>query len=115
MLLQALRHLQDWQIPEIQRYCAALTEPFCERIKNLGFAVEDAAWRASHLFGARVRDDIPMERLMNAIDEANISVSTRGTAVRISPNVYNDEADMHALYDVFDVVAQQRAGRSMIV
>lgn len=107
MLLQALRHLDDWGIPEIQEYCADLTKSFCKEIKTLGFEVEDPSWRAQHLFGVRVRDDISMERLMNAITEANISVSIRGTAVRISPHVYNDESDLQALKDVFKAVVHK--------
>ncbi|MFK7849275.1 MAG: aminotransferase class V-fold PLP-dependent enzyme [Rhodothermales bacterium] len=107
MLLQALKHLEDWGISNIQRYCADLTKSFCQEIKTLGFEVEDPSWRAQHLFGVRVRDDIPMERLMNAITEANISVSIRGTAVRISPHVYNNESDIQALNDVFKAVANK--------
>ncbi len=109
MLHQALLHLQDWGIGNIQQYCADLTKSFCEEIKNLGFAVESPRWRAHHLFGIRVREDLSMERLMSAINDANISVSTRGTAIRISPNVYNDAADLDALLHVINQTIKQEA------
>ncbi|MEM8487817.1 MAG: aminotransferase class V-fold PLP-dependent enzyme [Bacteroidota bacterium] len=111
MLHQALRHLQDWGIENIQQYCADLTKSFCKEIKTLGFAVESPRWRAHHLFGIRVREDLSMERLMSAINNANISVSTRGTAIRISPNVYNDAADLDALLRVIKQTIQQEAGQ----
>ncbi len=114
MLRQALQHLQTWQIPRIQSYCAALTKDLCKEARELGFKLEDEDWRASHLFGVRVREDIPMERLMNAISRANISVSIRGNAVRISPNVYNDEADISALREVFRTVTQNKTGTTAV-
>jgi selenocysteine lyase/cysteine desulfurase len=42
-----------------------------------------------------------MERLMGAINAGNISVSIRGSAIRISPHVYNDEDDLAALAGAF--------------
>ncbi len=111
MLHQALLHLQEWGIPSIQTYCADLTKSFCEEIKTLGFAVESPRWRAHHLFGIRVREDLSMERLMSAINRANISVSTRGTAIRISPNVYNDAEDVNALLQVLKQEAGHEAGQ----
>ncbi len=114
MLQQALLHLQNWQIPEIQKYCSALTSNLCSEVQELGFMLEEENWRAAHLFGVRVRKDIPMERLTSAISEANISVSIRGTAVRISPNVYNDETDISALREVFRSVAQNKTGTTTV-
>ncbi len=113
MLLRALEHLKEWKIPEIQSYCRRLIAPFCQEIEHLGFSIENSDWRADHLFGVRVRKDIPMERLMNAITEAKISVSIRGTAVRISPNVYNTEEDMAAISEVFSSVAKNPAAINM--
>lgn len=109
MLHQALLHLQEWGINNIQAYCADLTKSFCEEIKTLGFEVESPRWRAHHLFGIRVREDLSMERLMSAINKANISVSTRGTAIRISPHVYNDAADLEALLAILKKVAAGEA------
>ena len=114
MLLQALQHLHDWGVERIQQYCLTLTRSFCEEVKALGFSIEDEEWRAPHLFGVRVREDIPMERLMNAINEANISVSIRGTAVRISPNVYNEEQNIEALAETFRSVASSKTGHERI-
>lgn len=114
MLLQALHHLELWRVDRIQQYCKTLSEPFCDEVQTLGFQVEETNWRAHHLFGVRVRDDIPMERLMEALKEAHVSVSIRGTAVRISPNVYNDANDMGVIADVFTTIARSRPARHVI-
>lgn len=40
------------------------------------------------------------EALQQKLKAANVSVSVRGDFVRISPHVYNDEADIAALTEV---------------
>lgn len=100
MLYTALGHLEDWGVEAIASYCVHLTAPFLDEMKDLGYWMEESAWRASHLFGVRVRGGTAMERLVNAIQDANIYVSVRGNAVRISPHVYNDSRDMAALLEV---------------
>ena len=109
MLEAALKHLTEWQTPRIQAYCNSLIEEFVALVRKEGFWIEDADWRAGHLFGVRVRDDISMERLMSALRAAKISVSIRGTAVRISPNVYNDSKDIEAISTVFEDLVRNQA------
>lgn len=101
MLDAALGHLLEWGVHNIQAYCAALIEDLCAELVPLGYGLEANQWRASHLFGVRVRSDLSMERLMEAISGANISVSRRGSAIRISPHVYNDATDLEVLTQVF--------------
>jgi selenocysteine lyase/cysteine desulfurase len=66
-------------------------------IGDLGYQVEDEAWRASHLFGLRLPPEVSLERLHEALSQQQVMVSVRGDAVRVSPNVYNDRSDMEAL------------------
>ena len=106
MLDAGLAHLEEWGIPSIQEYCRALIAPYIPELLNSGYWIEDAEFRSSHLFGVRVREDLSMERLVEAITSANISVSIRGNAVRISPHVYNTTDDMGLLVDIFKTVAQ---------
>jgi len=40
-----------------------------------------------------------LDQLTASLSKRQVSVSVRGDAVRVSPNVYNDEADMAALLD----------------
>jgi selenocysteine lyase/cysteine desulfurase len=84
----------------IQAYCADLTSSLVEGARQRGFHVEDEAWRAGHLFGIRMRPDVELERLKRELDRRRIVASLRGTALRISPNVYNDAADVAALDEV---------------
>jgi len=65
----------------------------------LGYTLESEVFRSSHLFGIRVPGALSLDRLKNAIRERNISVSVRGSAIRVAPNVYNDDRDMDALLE----------------
>lgn len=97
MLVAGLRQVLDWDPGAIQAYCAALTAPALDEARRLGFRVEDAAWRGAHLFGLRAPADLRIDTLRETLEAHRVSVSVRGTAVRISPHVYNDEDDVAAL------------------
>ena len=107
MLEAALQHLEDWGITNIQSYCSNLISPFISHLREAGYWLEDDKGRASHLFGVRVRDGISMERLVEAINAARISVSIRGNAVRISPHVYNTKDELDVLTDILLKQAQK--------
>ncbi|WP_457653876.1 aminotransferase class V-fold PLP-dependent enzyme [Rhodocaloribacter sp.] len=101
MLAAALDHLLEWGVAHVQAYCRALTRDVLIEARALGFDLEDEGYRSAHLFGIRVPAHVPMERLREALAERNVSASVRGNALRLAPNVYNDEADVDALRDAF--------------
>jgi selenocysteine lyase/cysteine desulfurase len=99
MLVAGLEHVLEWGAANIQAYCEILTRDLLREAQALGFVIEDEAWRAAHLFGVRVPAHVPMDRLKQTLAERNVAVSVRGDAIRISPHVYNDAADLEALRD----------------
>lgn len=100
MMIAALEQLLIWGVARIQAYCERLTGELVETARGLGYAVEPSAWRGAHLFGLRLPEGVSIEALRARLDERQVIVSMRGSALRISPNVYNDEADVAALADV---------------
>jgi len=105
MLVAALRLILEWRPERIQQYCAELTAAALEEARELGFVVEDPAWRGHHLFGLRAPAGIDLAALNDALREHGVSASLRGSALRVSPNVYNDEADVEALVRALRQVA----------
>jgi selenocysteine lyase/cysteine desulfurase len=106
MLIAALRLLLEWKPHRIQQYCRRLTAEPIQRARALGFTVEDEQWRGAHLFGVRTPAAVDLTRLNQALQRRGVFVSLRGSALRVSPNVYNDETDLAALIDLLrDVVA----------
>jgi selenocysteine lyase/cysteine desulfurase len=99
MLVAALEHVVAWRADRIQQYCAELAAGAITTAQELGFTVEDSAWRGEHLFGLRAPDGIDLRALQESLRTRNVHVSLRGSAVRVSPNVYNDAADMAAFTD----------------
>ncbi len=81
----------------IRNWCDRITQPLLARARSLGFGVEADAWRARHLFGLRMPEGVDLGRLRELLTARRIHVSLRGTALRVSPNVYNDEGDVAAL------------------
>jgi selenocysteine lyase/cysteine desulfurase len=89
------------RLPErIQAYCAELTSGFLVEAQEMGFSVESPEYRGSHLFGLRMPEGLDLGALKAALAERNVSASLRGTALRLSPNVYNDKEDIEALAGV---------------
>ncbi|MDZ7781281.1 MAG: aminotransferase class V-fold PLP-dependent enzyme [Gemmatimonadota bacterium] len=92
--------LHTWKPERIQEYCSALVTPLVDEARALGFGVEEPRWRASHLFGLRMPPAVDLGELRDLLAARDIAVSLRGTALRVSPNVYNDGGDVEALLEV---------------
>lgn len=99
MAVASLGLLNEWRPERIQDYCRRLTADMLREVQGMGFSVEDAAWRGHNLFGIRLPADLDMDRLRAALDRRGVYASLRGTALRLSPNVYNDAGDVDALLE----------------
>ena len=97
--------LLDWTPKRITAYCRELTRDLIGEAQELGFSVEEERWRASHLFGFRMPASVDLADLRDRLAARDIAVSLRGSALRVSPNVYNDAGDMAALRSVLRDVA----------
>lgn len=97
MLLEALRQVNQWKPERIQKHCASITRKPIELLRSSGFWIEDDAFRGQHLFGIRLPAGTDMEVVKRQLQKHKISVSIRGNAIRVSPHVYNTEADMTLL------------------
>lgn len=104
MAIASLEQVLEFGVDNIQNYCQELTKPYIEKIQELGFSIEDEKWRGAHLFGIRLPENIDLIALKDTLVSKKISVSVRGSAIRVSPNIYNDETDMQALFDALKAV-----------
>ena len=97
MAITALEEVLERQPARVQDYCAALTAPLFERLRALGYTVEDPAWRGAHLFGLRAPAGADIAGIGEQLRARNVFVSLRGSAIRVAPHVYNDARDIEAL------------------
>ncbi len=104
-VITALQQILDWGVPAIARTLAARNADLARRAATLGLESLDAEQRAGHFLGLRFPQGIP-EGLLDELREARVYVSVRGDSLRVTPHVYNDDADvdrlMHALQQAID-------------
>ena len=106
MMIVALRQILEWKPERIQTYCSNLTRELVSELPKSGYQIEDPKWRGHHMFGIRLPRQVSRKQLEQRFKEQKIHVSIRGSAVRISPNVYNDERDISVLLKVLQNLAE---------
>ncbi|HKJ93455.1 MAG TPA: hypothetical protein VJ957_09810, partial [Longimicrobiales bacterium] len=107
MLLESLRQILDWGVDAIQDYCAGLGRVLEVALGDgHGFALNSAEERGAHLFGVTVPNPALIPAILEQLAARKIFVSQRGSAVRVSPHVYNTPEDMVALADALKAAAR---------
>lgn len=89
----SLELLLGWGAPAIAERLAAMTDMIVERLAPLGLAAEPATRRGPHYLGLALPHGAPSD-LVRRLAAAHVHVSRRGQRLRITPHVYNDEADI---------------------
>lgn len=102
MLREGLKQIQNWTPEAIQDYCADLTKPLKAYVDQIGGIYEEVEYFADHLFSFHLPDSIDQETLKSQLVDDKISISVRGESIRISINVFNDQADIVALMASID-------------
>jgi selenocysteine lyase/cysteine desulfurase len=92
----AMRQLLEWSVEEVQQTLTAMTTRIAEEAGEIGLTVADAAARAGHFLGLRFPGGAPAG-VLETLQEGGVHVSMRGSAMRITPHVYNNEADIARL------------------
>jgi selenocysteine lyase/cysteine desulfurase len=100
----ALTQLLQWQPENVQAYCAHLTMPLVTALANSSFTIEEAHWRAEHLFGIAIPSGCTVERLQAELQRNKVFVSLRGAYIRVSPNVYNTTENIETLAHVLQML-----------
>jgi selenocysteine lyase/cysteine desulfurase len=81
-----------------------LTDRLADGLRNSGVLVNDARVRAPHVLSLQFPGGMP-DGLTARLEAENVFVSPRLGRIRISPHVYNDEADVDRFVAVFRRVA----------
>ncbi len=100
MLEISLNQLLDWKPSRIETYCRDLLTPALPALEDLGCRIEPEAGRCQHLVGVWLPDHSEPMAVSQALQAGRVSVSARGRAIRVSPNVYNNGDDVAALIRV---------------
>ncbi len=97
--IAALEQLLIWSVPEIQATLSAMTGEIATRAGELGLTSVPPTQRAGHFLGLRFPAGVP-EGLVDRLAAAQVHVSLRGDAMRITPHLYNSADDIDRLFAV---------------
>lgn len=100
----SLELLNQWKPENIQSYAKSLSEDAWQLLQSKGIII-DTSKPSHHMTGLRFDDHWNMDLLQEQLKQKNIIISRRGTALRISINVYNQKEDIDAL--VSTILAHQ--------
>jgi selenocysteine lyase/cysteine desulfurase len=91
----AIRQLLEWGVADICETLGATTDRIEARLAERGVTGQDG--RAPHFLSVRFPGGLP-ERIEERLAGAGVHVSLRGERMRITPHLYNDDADLERLF-----------------
>jgi len=103
MTLVALEQILTWGVKNIAQTLEAYNAKICERVNNIaGVSTLDPSMRSPHFIGLKYQNGIT-QSLVERLQRENIYVSVRGSSLRISPHLYNDDNDIDRLLSVLEM------------
>jgi selenocysteine lyase/cysteine desulfurase len=82
----------DWGAPAIAERLAMLTEGIADSVRSLGAKVLERRLRAPHILCLGFANGMP-KGLVEGLADDGVYVAARLGRMRVSPHVFNDEAD----------------------
>ena len=103
MAVEALRQLIEWGPAETQATLKAMTEAVTARAETIGLVASAPEERAGHFLGLRFPEG-PPDDLVARLAKDDVYVSQRGDSMRITPHLYNNEADIGRLFEALETL-----------
>ena len=97
--IASLRQILVWNVPGIYHTLSARGAEIAARAADLGLNAVPADRRAGHYLGLRFPRGIPAG-LPARLAEAKVYASVRGTALRVTPHLWNTDEDVERLFQV---------------
>ena len=89
----------DWGAAAITQRLAMLTERIAAGVRDIGVRMPEPHLRAPHILGLAFKGGIPAG-LVEGLASEGVYVASRLGRMRVSPHVYNDEADADRFVEV---------------
>ena len=101
ILTQTIGQLIEWTPKNIQNYCNEITQDAIEELRMMHCYIEEDKYRAKHLFGIKLADNMDINRLQEEFKANNVYVSIRGEYIRVSTHIFNTKEDLQVLVNCF--------------
>lgn len=95
----AIDMLLEWTPDRVAATLAAKTQIIADAAQAIGLSAASLDIRAAHFLSLSFPDNVP-EGLTEKLAADNVFVSVRGRSLRVTPHVYNDDADGEKLIAV---------------
>jgi selenocysteine lyase/cysteine desulfurase len=95
-----IERVAQWGCPAIGERLAMLTARLADGLRGNRISFPEAAFRAPHILSLGFREGLPKD-LIETLAAEHIYVARRLGRMRISPHVYNDEADIDRFVQAF--------------
>ena len=89
----------EWGAPAIVQRLTMLTERIAQAVRGIGVHVPEPRLRAPHVLSLTFKGGMPVG-LVEGLASEGVYVAPRLGRMRISPHVYNDEADVDRFVEV---------------
>lgn len=90
--IAAMRRILDWSVAGIAATLGAKTAAIADGARAMGLSPTPDDRRGPHYLGIALPESAPADLLARLVAR-NVHVSQRGRSLRITPHLYNDEAD----------------------
>jgi selenocysteine lyase/cysteine desulfurase len=101
MARAALEQVHEWGVERIAATLARLTDAIVAQTRPLGLEALPQGVRAGHYLGLKFPGGFP-DGLVERLTQAKVHVSRRGNALRVTPHLYNTEADIDRFAQVLE-------------
>jgi selenocysteine lyase/cysteine desulfurase len=98
-----LRQISAWGVDNLRETIEGLADAIVERVQPLGLSVLPKDRRAPHYLGLRTERQLPPQ-LLPELARRQVFVSVRGSSIRVTPHVYNTEADVDRFVEALEAV-----------
>lgn len=99
--IASLELLCSWGIASIAATLAERTAAIAQRAAELGLGSAPRERRAGHFLGLRFAGGVPAG-LPEKLAAAKVYASVRGASLRVTPHLYNTDADVDRLFEVLE-------------
>jgi selenocysteine lyase/cysteine desulfurase len=91
-----IRQILEWGVDNVRETIEAMADGIVERVAPLGLTVLPKSERAPHYLGLQLAPGLP-QNLLPELAKRRVYVSVRGSSIRVTPHLYNTEADIDRL------------------
>ena len=91
-----IRQILEWGVDNVRETIEAMADGIVEQVAPLGLTVLPKSERAPHYLGLQLAPGMPPD-LLPELARRRVYVSVRGSSIRVTPHLYNTDADIDRL------------------